>query len=111
MSAKKPSSSRNKFVVVSSAMAVGVALYFGWQWAGQDASLPVAEKQVAKSTVTSPVKSAETAPVDTPKSASMPAGGDRLYTVEEGDLMIDEILRSTKEIPEMARELHELVKS
>ncbi len=91
-------------------MAVGVALYFGWQWAGQDASLPVAEKQVAKSTVTSPVKSAETAPVDTPKSASMPAGGDRLYTVEEGDLMIDEILRSTKEIPEMARELHELVK-
>lgn len=110
MSAKKPSSSRNKFVVVSSAMAVGVALYFGWQWAGQDASLPVAEKQVAKSTVTSPVKSAETAPVDTPKSASMPAGGDRLYTVEEGDLMIDEILRSTKEIPEMARELHELVK-
>jgi hypothetical protein len=40
----------------------------------------------------------------------MAPGGDRLYTVEEGDLMIDEILRSTKEIPEMARDLHELVK-
>jgi hypothetical protein len=40
----------------------------------------------------------------------MSAGGDKLTTVEEGDLKIDEILRSNKEIPAMARDLHDLVK-
>ncbi len=110
MSAKKSSSSRNKLVAVSAAVGIVVALYFGWQWAGQDSSLPTPEKEVAKPTAQAPVKPAETASVESTKPATMPAGGDRLYTVEEGDLMIDEILRSTKEIPDMARDLHELVK-
>jgi hypothetical protein len=110
MSEKKTLSLRKRFVVICSVIGIAVALYFGWQWAGQDASLPVAEKEVVKSTAKAPVKSAETAPLDNTKSVSMTTGADRLYTVEEGDLMIDEILRSTKEIPEMARDLHELVK-
>ena len=35
---------------------------------------------------------------------------NQLTTVEDGDLKIDEILRSGTEIPAMARDLHELVK-
>lgn len=97
MSEKKTLSLRKRFVVICSVIGIAVALYFGWQWAGQDASLPVAEKEVVKSTAKAPVKSAETAPLDNTKSVSMTTGADRLYTVEEGDLMIDEILRSTRD--------------
>lgn len=104
------SSSRNKVILIGSSAALLVALYFGWQWAGQEAVVAPSAQTVAKSSP-QPVK-----PVETPATTSLagkPAmvpGGDRLYTVEEGDLMIDEILRSTKEIPQMAKDLHELVK-
>jgi hypothetical protein len=105
------SSPRSKIILIGSSSALIVALYFGWQWAGQEAVVKPAPAPAAAKSNPQPVK-----PVDAPGTTSkdgkpaMAPGGDRLYTVEEGDLMIDEILRSTKEIPAMARDLHELVK-
>jgi hypothetical protein len=109
MSAKNPTS---KIVITFVAIAIPLALYLGWQWAGKDSAPPPKPKEIAKATAQQPVKSVDATPSETSKSNSIPSRGsaDKLYTVEEGDLMIDEILRSTKEIPEMARDLHELVK-
>lgn len=111
MSAK--STSPAKTVIIAALAALPVALYFGWQWASMDSAPPPTLKEAVKAEAAGPVKAVEAPAGDAARpAAAMPAGGgaDKLYTVEEGDLMIDEILRSTKEIPEMARDLHELVK-
>ncbi len=88
-----------------------VALYYGWQWAGQEATpLPMVKTDSAKGSQEA-IKSVEPLASGSPGQSSMTTGGpDRLITVEEGDVMIDEILRSNKEIPELARDLHDLVK-
>lgn len=87
-----------------------VALYFGWQYAGSVGSPPpsVTEKKKSSSSDTNiqPLSPNVTAPAGT--APTQPA--TQLTTVEEGDAMIDEILRSEKEIPAMARDLHDLVK-
>lgn len=103
-----PNSSRNRLLLIAGSLLLIVALFFGWQWAGQDSAKPAPKKPAPAVSKTEPIKSAEP-PSQTPTPA-MPAGGEKLTTVEEGDLMIDEILRSNKEIPAMARDLHNLVK-
>ncbi len=101
-------SSRTRLVFIAGGILLIVALFFGWQWAGQDGSKPASKKPAASVQKADPIKSVE-APSQTPAPA-MPTGGEKLTTVEEGDLLIDEILRSNKEIPAMARDLHDLVK-
>lgn len=67
---------------------------------------PVAEKKsppAETKTDLQPLGSTSTAPL---APGQVP---NRLVTVEEGDEMIDTILRSDKEIPQMARDLHDLV--
>lgn len=88
-----------------------VALYYGWQWAGQDATpLPMVKTDSTKGSQEA-VKSVEPLASGSSGQSGMTTGApDRLITVEEGDVMIDEILRSNKEIPELARDLHDLVK-
>jgi hypothetical protein len=102
--------SRNPFILIGTGLVFIVALYFGWQWAGQDntgASISKKDDTAAKQEA---VKSAENLAGSTVPKAEMMGSPDRLITVEEGDIMIDEILRSNKEIPQMARDLHDLVK-
>lgn len=107
----KPSSSRQRFVIFGSGLLLIVALYFGWQWAGQDTAKPAASvKKEPAATKQEPIASPE-APSTTKPAPPMAAAANQLTTVEEGDLKIDEILRSEKEIPQMARDLHELVKT
>jgi len=101
-------SSSSRFLLIGAGLVLAVALFFGWQWAGQDSGRPAAKKEAATTTKAEPIKSPD-APSQT-GNPTMPAAGDKLTTVEEGDLKIDEILRSEKEIPAMARDLHELVK-
>jgi hypothetical protein len=103
-----PSSSRNRFVLIGASLLLLVALFFGWQWAGQDTAKPAPKKATPPVAKAEPIKAPD-APTQTTTPAMAP-GGDKLTTVEEGDLMIDEILRSNKEIPAMARDLHDLVK-
>ncbi|MCX6854109.1 MAG: hypothetical protein NTV80_04295 [Verrucomicrobia bacterium] len=103
-----PNSSRNRLFLIGGCILMAVALFFGWQWAGQDSAKPAPKKTTPTVTKAEPIKSPD-APSQTPAPA-MAAGGDKLTTVEEGDLMIDQILRSEKEIPAMARDLHDLVK-
>ena len=101
-------SSREKLRLIGSSLILIIAFYFGWQWAGQDSGLPATPK---KETVTN-----KEGPIPPPGPASrilsppMAGAVNQLTTVEDGDLKIDEILRSGKEIPAMARDLHELVK-
>lgn len=103
-----PTSSRNRLLLIAGSVLIIVALFFGWQWAGQDSAKPAQKKSTSTVTKPEPIKSAD-APSQSPAPA-MSTGGDKLTTVEEGDLKIDEILRSNKEIPAMAKDLHDLVK-
>lgn len=103
------SSSRKRLLLIGSGITFVVALYFGWQWAGQDSSRPaVAPRKETSSTKAEPIKAP--GPGAPPLSPPMAGAANQLTTVEDGDLKIDEILRSGKEIPAMARDLHELVK-
>jgi hypothetical protein len=104
------SASRNPFILIGTGLVFIVALYFGWQWAGQDNTGPSISKKDATAAKQEAVKSAENLAGSTVPKAEMMGSPDRLITVEEGDIMIDEILRSNKEIPQMARDLHDLVK-
>jgi hypothetical protein len=104
------SSSRNRNLFIGASLFIVVALYFGWQWAGQDNTPLAVVKNDAPKTGTESVKSADALSSGSSSKTVMNGGPDRLITVEEGDVMIDEILRSNKEIPQMARDLHDLVK-
>lgn len=106
---KTKTSSKNQIILIGASLVMAVALYFGWQYAGTVSAPtpPVAEKKKSSSdTSIQPLSPNVTAPGVT--SPTQPA--TQLTTAEEGDVMIDEILRSEKEIPAMARDLHELVK-
>jgi len=103
-----PLSSKSRFILIGAGIILVASLYFGWQYAGKEPARPVvAENSKDKTTPPdaiqplAPKQGAEIKP-------SMPA--TQLTTAEEGDVLIDEILRADKEIPEMARDLHELVK-
>lgn len=103
-----PTPARKRLLLIGSSIALIVALYFGWQWAGQDSRpAPVAKKD-SPAAKADPIKSPELA--TRPVAPPMAGAANQLTTVEEGDLKIDEILRSNKEIPAMAKDLHELVK-
>jgi hypothetical protein len=100
-------SKRHRLFLIIGSLLFIVALFFVWEWAGHNSAKPAPKKPSSTVTKTEPIKSAKApSPSSTP---AMPAG-DKLTTVEEGDLKIDEILRSNKEIPAMARDLHVLVK-
>jgi hypothetical protein len=103
-----PNSSRSRFLLIAGGILFIIALFFGWQWAGHNSAQPAQKKSASAATKVEPIKSANAPSQSTPPA--MAAGGDKLTTVEEGDLKIDEILRSNKEIPAMARDLHDLVK-
>ncbi|SKB02940.1 hypothetical protein SAMN02745166_03719 [Prosthecobacter debontii] len=99
-----PPSNKTKIIFIGAAIVLIAALYYGWQFGNETAPPPAVEK------VAEPKKS-EVQPL-APKAtdlANMPPA-TQLTTAEEGDVLIDEILRSDKEIPQMARDLHELVK-
>jgi hypothetical protein len=97
-------------LTLTAGIILAVALYFGWQWAGQDGTPPTAVKNSTTKAGAVPVKPADDLASGSSGRSEKPGGPDRLITVEEGDVMIDEILRSNKEIPQMARDLHDLVK-
>jgi hypothetical protein len=103
------SNSRIRNLFIGTGLILAVALYFGWQWAGQENTPPSAAKNDPAKTSQETVKSANDLNGAPPSKSAMAVGPDRLITVEEGDVMIDGILRSNKEIPQMARDLHDLV--
>jgi hypothetical protein len=105
-----PPANRNRLILIGAGLVLIVALYFGWQWAGQDSTAPLTTKKDTPAAKQEVVKGVDTLPGSSEPKAGMTGGPDRLITVEEGDVMIDEILRSNKEIPQMARDLHDLVK-
>lgn len=102
--------SKKNVIFIGAFVALAAALYFGWQWADQGPTRPI--PAVKKETPVSDPNDLK-APL-TPTRPTAPTGmttpATQLTTVEEGDLLIDEILRSEKEIPAMAKDLHELVK-
>jgi len=105
-----PSSSRNRFILIGASLVLLVALYFGWKWAGQDDTPPTVAKKNTPAAQQEAVKPVDNLQSSTTPKIDMSGAPNRLITVEEGDIMIDEILRSNKEIPQMARDLHDLVK-
>jgi len=99
--------SKIRLMKIVAGVVLAAALYFGWQYAGreparpQPAAKPVREARSGETKLAPPAL----------KPPAMPAGAaTQLTTAEEGDVLIDAILRSDKDIPVMARELHELVK-
>lgn len=103
-----PPSSKTRFLLIGAGVILAVALNFGWQYAGKGPTPPaVVEKAPAKSEA-KPEILPLTPKVQTPDIKPTMAA-TQLTTAEEGDVLIDEILRSDKEIPEMARDLHNLV--
>ncbi len=104
------SSTRLRNLILAAGAILAVALYFGWQWAGQDGTPPTVVKNSTTKAGAVPVKPADDLTAGSSGRPEKSSGPDRLITVEEGDVMIDEILRSNKEIPQMARDLHDLVK-
>lgn len=103
------SSSRFRNLIFAGAIILAIALYFGWQWAGQDDTLPITLNNEAVKPDQEVVNAAANLTAGSSEAGKM-GSTDRLITVEEGDVMIDEVLRSNKEIPQMARDLHGLVK-
>lgn len=103
-----PKSSKQKFILIGAGLVMAVALYFGWQYAGSSPDLPPAVVQSPQEKAPEKTDIQPLTPGQRPVGPTGPA--TQLTTVEEGDELIDEILRSDKEIPDMARDLHELVK-
>ena len=104
---KPVSPSKKRLFLIGGGLAMAAVLYLAWHFAGSEptrpASLPAPSKDVAKG-------DNKPGPPAAPLPPSMPArppGG--LITEEEGDIEIDKILRSEKEIPEMAKDLNGLV--
>lgn len=101
------SSSKKRLVLIVSGLAVAAVLYIAWHFGGSEPVRPdVAEKSQAKLAAKTDIQ--PLAPMTQMPAGSAPA--TQLTTAEEGDVLIDEILRSEKEIPQMARDLQELVK-
>lgn len=108
MPSANTSSSKTKLIFIGAGLVLIAALIIGWQYAANDGSpVSVADKKQTESKSKNEIQ--PLAPKAGPDlSANMPA--TQLTTAEEGDVLIDEILRSDKEIPQMARDLHDLVK-
>ncbi|HCN31292.1 MAG TPA: hypothetical protein DIT64_21800 [Verrucomicrobiales bacterium] len=106
-----PSPAKTKTLLIAGAAGLVIALWFGWQWAGKEpeAPAPVTKTKDKAGTKTEPNLLSTPQPT-TPPAEKKTEPGQQLMTAEEGDVLIDEILRSDKEIPQMARDLHELVK-
>lgn len=100
---------KTRLILIAASIVLIAALYFGWQYAGSSPDAPaVAEKSTPPAPPTTEIQPLATRPQPLASMPGTPA--TQLTTVEEGDEMIDAILRTDKEIPEMARDLHELVK-
>lgn len=104
------SSASKKILIAAAVLVAAAALYFGWQYAGSDGTpvQPVAETRTETrggEPEIQPLSPGATAPAQDPN-----APASQLMTAEEGDELIDEILRSDKENADVARDLHELVK-
>lgn len=105
-----PLSSKRRIVLIAAFVSLAAAIYFGWFYAGggpKTPSAPVATKEVPAAKRDVPGAPAAPTP-GAPGAPAMP-GPSTTVTVEEGDLAIDEVLRSNKEIPAMARDLNALV--
>jgi hypothetical protein len=101
-------SSKKEIILGAAGLVLAAALYFGWQYAGSGpASPPVVETKQAPAPPSTDIQPLAPRPLS---PSPVPGAPTQLTTVEEGDEMIDAILRTDKEIPEMARDLHELVK-
>lgn len=106
----KPTSPNKKRIFwIGGIAAMAAVMYLAWMIAGREPTRPApvapATKEVAK-TENKPGPPSGTAAPAMPGPIT-PA--NRLTTVEEGDMEIDKILRSEKEIPAMARDLNGLV--
>ncbi len=101
-------SPQKRILLGGAAVIVVAALYFGWQYAGKEPARPV----VAEKSQDKPAPASDVQPLAPKITGDAPATGvaTQLTTAEEGDVLIDDILRSEKEIPAMARDLHDLVK-
>jgi hypothetical protein len=107
---KPTSPNKKRLFWIGSAAAMAAVMYLAWHFAGSDTSRPTpaqtpTSKEVAKS-------ENRPGPPTGATGTTMPgtvAPATQLTTVEEGDMEIDKILRSEKEIPAMARDLNGLV--
>jgi hypothetical protein len=105
---KPVSPHKKRLIMIGGGVAMAAVMYLAWHYAGKEptrtAPLPAPSKEVAKSgTQPGP----PTGVVPATPGVVKPAPG--LITAEEGDIEIDKILRSEKEIPAMAKDLHGLV--
>ncbi len=104
------SSGKNKILLVAATLGLLAALYFGWQYASWEPTAPIQAPKTVEKSGTRTEPNLLNTPQPTTPAAKKEDLGQRLMTAEEGDVLIDEILRSDKDIPDMARDLHELVK-
>lgn len=106
-----PLSSKRRILLIAAFVALAAAVYFGFYFGGGPKTPTATPSATSKETPAAKrdVPGAPAAP--TPGAPGAPAmpGPSTTVTVEEGDLAIDEVLRSNKEIPAMARDLNALV--
>jgi hypothetical protein len=102
---------QKRLVWLGAAVAMVAVAWLAWHYAGTETQRPTLPPP-AGTAVTSPKDSRPTPGPVTPGTAPtmQPGPATQLTTVEEGDQLIDEIIRSEKPIPEMARDLNQLVK-
>lgn len=106
----KSSPVRKRIIWTGVVALMAVALYMGWRFAGT-APTRAPSEPAAKQTAGSKGENRPGAPLPPGMTDSAPAPGPAalLTTVEEGDQLIDAIIRSEKPIPAMARDLNALV--
>lgn len=104
------SNGKNKILLIAAAAGLVAALWYGWHWAGSAPEIPAPVAKSEKAGTKTEPNLLTTPQPTTPAADKKIEPGQQLMTAEEGDVLIDEILRSDKDIPDMARDLHELVK-
>ncbi|TDU67169.1 hypothetical protein EI77_03370 [Prosthecobacter fusiformis] len=100
-------STKKRLIFIGAGIFMVAALYIGWQYAGSTPELP----PVASKPKDQPAPRTDIQPLAPKVTPAMPGIATQLTTAEEGDVLIDDILRSDKEIPAMAQDLHNLVKT
>lgn len=105
----KPNSSSKRLIWIGGSVFLVAVIYLAWHFAGSEPQRPAPSTPGSKEVAT---KSDNKPGPPTSATPAMPGPvrpSGQLTTVEEGDLEIDKILRSEKEIPAMARDLNALV--
>jgi hypothetical protein len=105
-------SSQKRYIWLGAFVAMVAVAWLAWHYAGTEAQRPALPPPSGAGATAPKDARPATIPVTPATGPQIQPGAvaDKLMTAEEGDQAIDEIIRSEKPIPEMARDLNRLVK-